>query len=485
MVEMKKIRVKKSICFYILFSLFAVQLFAQESSWLLSASAFEGDAQLATVIPQLLLNHIPSNLERTLEPIEIYEREKFQLLNSRKQLQDSMKNAIESRDKVFFDSSMEWQKEQDRKKYDKQIEEYKNEIENNINEYENLEIKNEIIKEKIKLYNEDTSILFTSNNPVGQIQGLITGSVKRQGSFLYVKVTLTCFPGSLELGSFSTIGEVSEIDSIVQDILSQMLQTLVNNNSVLLNISLNTYETIENATIRIDEHVYKNSIEKLPIQAGIHSIAVDAPGYKSQTFSYNFNLDEEYFVTINLKEIQNINIVLYSENKTGNVDSSIYIAGKPFGNSPASAIVNGLPVLGEVVTSNSVSTYFFLKTPKNFFDNEDATYVASLKPNAVSATDTIEKARKRMYTSYGLLLASLPYAFYSYGRVQDAINAYDYGISQEATYEEYKKWQLHGKISLGVSVTLGVNMVVQLVRYVQAANKVLPTVITPKEVGEE
>ena len=34
---------------------------------------------------------------------------------------------------------------------------------------------------------------------------------------------------------------------------------------------------------------------------------------------------------------------------------------------------------------------------------------------------------------------------------------------------------------MGISVGLGVNMIVQLVRYINAANKVLPTVIRAEE----
>ncbi|MDY5046748.1 MAG: hypothetical protein SPE87_03250, partial [Treponema porcinum] len=77
-----------------------------------------------------------------------------------------------------------------------------------------------------------------------------------------------------------------------------------------------------------------------------------------------------------------------------------------------------------------------------------------------------------MYRSYSLLIVSLLPTFYCYGNSFAASSAYNdgYGVS----YDEAKKWETARNVTAGISIGCGVLFVVELVRYLRAANSVLP-----------
>ena len=102
---------------------------------------------------------------------------------------------------------------------------------------------------------------------------------------------------------------------------------------------------------------------------------------------------------------------------------------------------------------------------------------SSMKPVIIkteSSTDLIEKARKRMYTSYGILLSTLPFSFYADGRLSDINNSINSGLYTDELVEKYNTWKTAYRISIGTSLVAGINMIIQLGRYIYTANTVLP-----------
>jgi len=77
-----------------------------------------------------------------------------------------------------------------------------------------------------------------------------------------------------------------------------------------------------------------------------------------------------------------------------------------------------------------------------------------------------------MYGSYSVLICSLLPAFYCYGNSHGTAVAYnnDRGIS----YDEAKKWQTASNVTMGISCACGAFFVYELIRYLKAANSVLP-----------
>ena len=79
-----------------------------------------------------------------------------------------------------------------------------------------------------------------------------------------------------------------------------------------------------------------------------------------------------------------------------------------------------------------------------------------------------------MYNSYGIFLLTLPFTFYANGRLTDITNRINSGLYTEDMLAKYNAWKVTSGISIGVSVSAGINMLVQLGRYIYTANTVLP-----------
>ena len=71
-------------------------------------------------------------------------------------------------------------------------------------------------------------------------------------------------------------------------------------------------------------------------------------------------------------------------------------------------------------------------------------------------------------------LATILLSFYTNGRMVDITNTINSGLYTDEMLRKYNSWKIASGISLGVSVTAGVNMLIQLGRYIYTANSVLP-----------
>ena len=83
----------------------------------------------------------------------------------------------------------------------------------------------------------------------------------------------------------------------------------------------------------------------------------------------------------------------------------------------------------------------------------------------------IDKRRKIMYASYSLFMVSLIPTFYTYGNYQNYVNLYK---NYQVDYETAKKWQDATNVTRIISIGAGVLWGYELVRYLIAANSVLP-----------
>ena len=87
-----------------------------------------------------------------------------------------------------------------------------------------------------------------------------------------------------------------------------------------------------------------------------------------------------------------------------------------------------------------------------------------------------------MYTSYSIFIVSLIPSFYTYGTYHSMASAYNAG--SDIDFQAAKNWQIASNVSTGVSIGCAGYFVYELIRYLSAANSVLPATakkITPKE----
>ena len=472
---------KKNPFFLIAFLFSAASLFSAD--WVLGAAAFEGDEELSKTLPVLILGEVPENLVRSVSPEEQLARHKKSLLDERKSLLSKMKSDIDARNSVLFEQKSDWQKKESVASYEKKIAESRDAVLLNMKEYDYGTFEAEKLDEPIVLYGKKSDSLYSipsSGKPDG-VNGLIRGTVKKNGDFIYLKTTLTIYPGEIEAGSYETVASVYETDRIAPDVVSKMLDSLVNASSSFLSVIVGPEEIADKTLVRVDDMVVKNFEEFHSLQKGVHDISVECPGYKTRSFSIDISEYNYYKVDVLLEKLEFINLSLNLK-KEGD-SASIFVGGKSGGTLPADVVVNGLPLFGEVVSEEGASSFVYLKRPSVSGSLDGKNYSVKVSSRKESSTKILERSRKRMYWSYGALLATLPFTFFTTGRVNVLENKAiaDNGWLSEAMKTEYDKMCLANDICSAVSITAGVNMVIQLTRYIFAANSVLPEIIEPEE----
>ena len=283
----------------------------------------------------------------------------------------------------------------------------------------------------------------------------------------------------------SAVGNYSEIQDMTMEIAQSFLSFLMNKDKIQVSV-LVFPEDVSNVTITIDGIIYKNQVESLALQQGEHSFSVEAPGYETRNFTNIFeDSGKSYNYSVTLSPIQETDVELLAQlDIPSNAEISpdeigLYVGG----------IKHSITFDDEQLKSTFLATKFPIfgefTVPLVTASEEDAQYAStffritgsSMKPVIIkteSSTDLIEKARKRMYTSYGILLSTLPFSFYADGRLTDVVNTINSGVYNKEMYERYLNWRTAYKISIGTSLVAGINMIIQLGRYIYTANTVLP-----------
>ena len=484
---------KKTFGFLLFILFFMLSIHGEEASqnstlepWLVSPMAFSGDEAYSELFPLLILDSFPENItrittleENTLLYINQLKKEKntlFQKIND-------IKSNI---DKLFFQNISSTEKNKKRIEYENQIKEIESEIQK-IDEKLNLE--NGFVEEEKLIKIEKTFVpddfLENFTNQV-KINGVLSGSVTEQNGFLFVKAKITVLAENPFFYETASVGTYEEIQEIAANLAGDFLSFLMNKEKITLSVSVFPEEIRNQVSITIDGNLYKNKVENLSLQQGEHNFSIEAPGFATRNFSaFLDDSHKVYNYSVYLEETspETLEVFLNAEKleatKNPEEELALYVGGikTPLEFSEdsifASVIVENPPVLGEITVPIVTGTEEETKYASTFFRLTGD----SIKPIVVqteSSSSLIEKARKRMYTSYGVFLLTLPFSFYTNGRMVDITNTINSGLYTDEMLRKYNSWKIASGISLGVSVTAGVNMLIQLGRYIYTANSVLP-----------
>lgn len=461
----------------------------QESTlepWTISPMAFSGDEAYSKLFPSLILDSIPKNITRITtfeENSLLYEK---QLKNEKNSLYQKINDIKDNMDKLFFQNISSTEKNKKRIEYENQIKEIENEIQK-INE--NLNIKNDFgeLEKIIKIENTFVSNDFLENFiNQDKINGVLSGTVTEQNGFIFVKAKITVLAEETFSYETSSVGTYGDIKEIAGNIAGDFLSFLMNKEKITVSVSVFPEEIRNQVSITIDGNLYKNQVEKLSLQQGEHIFSIEAPGFTTRNFSASLDdSHKSYNYSVYLEETSPENLeVFFNAEKIDQAEKSqdeltLYVGGikspLDFSNDSifASVIVENPPVLGEITIPIVTGTEEETKYASTFFRLTGET----IKPIIVqseSSSSLIEKARKRMYTSYGVFLLTLPFSFYTNGRMVDITNTINSGLYTDEMLRKYNSWKIASGISLGISVSAGVNMLIQLGRYIYTANSVLP-----------
>lgn len=515
-------------------------LFGEDGKWVIAAQKFiyaRGQTKNAVTsnieetIPINILEKISRSLERNIMPNERFERENYKLRTERQSLYLQLSSEYKKRDSLVLNNYSDMRMKSELKAEEKKIKQIQEKLEKNIAEqkekYEKAEaqmhlaagevddddnvelneaelvknlIKNIfeqsedlITEENIALYKDSVESLFKTTVKVKEtdyteplfekevvssgINGLITGQITSYGDFISVAVDLYNYPGAKKIGSVMEVGEIKELDLITSEISRQILPMIVNTLPVKFVFSIEPEEAKEKLSIYVDDVLQKMENDTVSLDSGSHRIQFVSEGYKSAGVTYFFEGNKKYNIEVKFERpvIGHIQLQLKNE-LTGNIYANAEPALK-FDDRNSQISINGNTILGEFITEDNETAFFYIPK-KQTFDGSAVT----LNPKPRDRTEYVNTRRKWMYGAYTVFMISLIPTFYTFGNFQINKDLYS---KHQIDFETAKRWQTASNISSTISICCGVFWGIELIRYLVAANSVLPQNVKPGIVSEQ
>ena len=515
-------------------------LFGEDGKWVIAAQKFiyaRGQTKNAVTsnieetIPINILEKISRSLERNIMPNERFERENYKLRTERQSLYLQLSSEYKKRDSLVLNNYSDMRMKSELKAAEKKIKQIQEKLEKNIAEqkekYEKAEaqmhlaagevddddnvelneaelvknlIKNIfeqsedlITEENITLYKDSVESLFKTTVKVKEtdyteplfekevvssgINGLITGQITSYGDFISVAVDLYNYPGAKKIGSVMEVGEIKELDLITSEISRQILPMIVNTLPVKFVFSIAPEEAKEKLSIYVDDVLQKMENDTVSLDSGSHRIQFVSEGYKSAGVTYFFEGNKKYNIEVKFERpvIGHIQLQLKNE-----LPGNIYANAEPalkFDDRNSQISINGNTILGEFITEDNETAFFYIPK-KQTFDGSAVT----LNPKPRDRTEYVNTRRKWMYGAYTVFMISLIPTFYTFGNFQINKDLYS---KHQIDFETAKRWQTASNISSTISICCGVFWGIELIRYLVAANSVLPQNVKPGIVSEQ
>lgn len=537
---MKKERFLSVLFFSFFLCILSIDIYSQSKTelpkWVIGASPLKNinaegsegfssaSVEAASVqIPQLILGKVTEGMERILVESENFQRNQYALLVDRQKLFSELSKLVLKRDSHLFSKGSEDEKQKELEDAELKISEQKEKILENFEEEKELtlELQNNLDKEKNKsntnknffanLFSKDTkeniealsiwkndiTKLFTFDEVYDDVKvyeqelqkavirdginGLMTGTIKSIGEFISVTMELRQYPGGELYATANDVGVISELDVLADSLSRQLLPSLINTEPVKIDVLILPEEVATQSVLYIGDEVYKGSHSEFIVQPGIRDFRIETPGYKSVNINYNFSGQTKFFVTVHLQEELNftLNLSVNQEDdvSVGQDDISFNINALPLGKDKSNISVNGKKYFGEIIVGD-ISTFFIIDS------NEiDSNASLNIKSPSEKLSDRIDKSRKRLYRSYGYVLLSLP-VYYTFAGMYESRQNASSGGQEEYFTKDLSTYEILNYCGVGLLATAGVNMVVQLIRYLIDANKVLPQTYSSKDFGE-
>lgn len=515
-------------------------LFGEDGKWVIAAQKFiyaRGQTKNAVTsnieetIPINILEKISRSLERNIMPNERFERENYKLRTERQSLYLQLSSEYKKRDSLVLNNYSDMRMKSELKAEEKKIKQIQEKLEKNIAEQkeknekaeaqmhlaagevdddDNVELNEaELVKnliknifeqsedliteENIALYKDSVESLFKTTVKVKEtdyteplfekevvssgINGLITGKITSYGDFISVAVDLYNYPGAKKIGSVMEVGEIKELDLITSEISRQILPMIVNTLPVKFVFSIEPEEAKEKLSIYVDDVLQKMENDTVSLDSGSHRIQFVSEGYKSAGVTYFFEGNKKYNIEVKFERpvIGHIQLQLKNE-----LPGNIYANAEPalkFDDRNSQISINGNTILGEFITEDNETAFFYIPK-KQTFDGSAVT----LNPKPRDRTEYVNTRRKWMYGAYTVFMISLIPTFYTFGNFQINKDLYS---KHQIDFETAKRWQTASNISSTISICCGVFWGIELIRYLVAANSVLPQNVKPGIVSEQ
>jgi len=498
------------------------------NKWVIAAAQFEVNQinqndkfleGISKTIPQLILEKLDANIVRNIYPDEKFERKQYELKKERMSLFLQLSSLTKTRDSFVLYNYTETELKLKQREQDKKINDVKKKINENLEKLKESEAqfeedvknynskqnqsKNDFQKfvdlfkhffsskddlyttEDVAFYNNSFSNLYVRPAKLigkpyeskefelemvnAKINTLLTGKINKVGDFYSITVDAYLYPGAKKIITVTDVGSANDFEMICTNIARSIIPVL--SNAIPVEIVLNiTNEDIKFDQIDffIDDALQSNVSDQIIVQSGVHYIQFVCPGYKSISTSYYFEGNKKYKIditfekedikTLNIQSIKPVQGTFYANGTVG-------IQENEFSNK-AKIKINDTLILGSFISSDGKQGFFYIPE-KLVIENANL----AVKLNLQNKGETVESRRKKMYWSYSLLTISLMPTLFTYGNLNSTINRYNNGKESISTV---KNWQTGFYVSAGISIGCGIFFVYELVRYLMAANQVVP-----------
>jgi len=498
------------------------------NKWVIAAAQFEVNQinqndkfleGISKTIPQLILEKLDANIVRNIYPDEKFERKQYELKKERMSLFLQLSSLTKTRDSFVLYNYTENELKLKQREQDKKINDVKKKINENLEKLKESEAqfeedvknynskqnqsKNDFQKfvdlfkhffsskddlyttEDVAFYNNSFSNLYVRPAKLigkpyeskefelemvnAKINTLLTGKINKVGDFYSITVDAYLYPGAKKIITVTDVGSANDFEMICTNIARSIIPVL--SNAIPVEIVLNiTNEDIKFDQIDffIDDALQTNVSDQIIVQSGVHYIQFVCPGYKSISTSYYFEGNKKYKIDITFEkeEIKTLNIQsIKPVQGTFYANGTVGIQENEFSNK-AKIKINDTLILGSFISSDGKQGFFYIPE-KLVIENANL----AVKLNLQNKGETVESRRKKMYWSYSLLTISLMPTLFTYGNLNSTINRYNNGKESISTV---KNWQTGFYVSAGISIGCGIFFVYELVRYLMAANQVVP-----------
>ncbi len=301
------------------------------------------------------------------------------------------------------------------------------------------------------------------------INGLLTGKITIYGSYVSCAISLYQYPGGRVIGSAMDVGSIDDLRLLAVSLALQITPRIADSMPVMLDISVAPEAALKKLVVTIDGIIYRNISRPILVQSGVHSVTFASDGFDTVSSSYGFSGSRNFKIDVEMKETQSGNVkIRLAKPFSGDIFGNGVFGGSVTPESPFGTIkVNNKDVLGHFLDSDGSSVNFLIPA-KLLKDGE----FLSVNAKPFDRSDYIEKRRRWMYASYSALIVSLIPTFYVYGNSYAKSQAYNNNV--DISFDEAKRWQTASNVMVGVSATAGAFFVYELIRYLVAAENVLP-----------
>ena len=527
----KKYKVLRHISIISLIFLFysIYPLFGETGKWVIAAQKFqytrgqsEGAVQsgVSEMLPSAILENLNRSLQRNVMPDEQLERNLYKLRTERQSLYLQLSSEYKKRDALVLEHYSDSKLKSAIKTEEKKIKEIQDKIDANLkdlkdqteeatfkmnlisnqtvknddeelSEFEKFRqlFKNIFVKDKslytpetIAFYRNDSASLFKpSENAVkagitsgtfekevvsAGINSLIVGSITGYGDYISVSAELFLYPGAKSAGVVTEIGSTNDMELISSSIAMQLLPLITNAMPVELIIEIFPATAASNSEIYIDDVLQSNDTNNLILDSGVHNIQFISKNYRTAGTSYYFEGNKRYSIQVNFEELKIGNIQIGLKK---NIPGEIYANGVkaiPVTDTKSQISIDGNAILGEFIAENGETSFYYIPK-KNVLDGN----FVKINPKPMDRMSYIDTRRKWMYGAYSVFMLSLIPAFYTDGQFKNKYQLYNKG---QIDYSEAHAYQTAMNITRGIAIGCGVFWGYELVRYLIAANSVLP-----------